>query len=130
MIIMNDIAQFDDHPSVGANKDAYIDGILDLTKALPSWRQSLLAHKWLTADGAAKPSETLGAEQKAKYDEYESALQNGVPLPKPIIGIGMVDNIEVGSGAAVVLLMAHKGAGTLPVHIRAAQSKKLMKFMA
>lgn len=126
---MNDAAKFIDHPNVGANKDAYIDGVLDLDKAMPSWRQSLLAHKWLTTDGYPKPPETLGAEQKEKYDTYEAMLKNGEALPKPIIGIGMVDNVEVGSGQAVILLLAHKGVKQIPVHIRNSQSKKLMKFM-
>ncbi len=121
---------FVDHPNVsGGNKDAYIDAVLDLDKALPSWRQSLLAYNWLTSDGHAKPVETLGAAQKEKYDEAVALLSAQQSLPKPIIGIGMIDNVEVGSGAAIIVLMAHQGFTQIPVHVRAAMSKKLMKFM-
>ncbi len=121
--------KFIDHPNVASNKDAYIDGVLDIAKALPSWQQSLLAYKWLTSEGHAKPLDTLGGEQRTRYDEALALLSSGKPLQKPIIGIGMVDNIEVGSGAAIVVLMAHKGITQIPVHIRAGMAKKLMKFM-
>lgn len=121
--------RFIDHPSVSANPDVYGNATLDLAKALPSWSQSLIAYKWLTSDGTPKKAELLDDEQRAQYDDIIRILTKGDAFPKPIIGLGMFDNVEVGSGAGIVATFAAMGVVMIPVHVRLAQEKGLKKFL-
>lgn len=120
--------RFLDHPSA-ATSEAYVSGTLDLSKALPSWRQSLISYKWLDAEARPKKPEELADEQRAQYEDVLRILTKGDALPKPIIGLGMFDNVEVGSGAAIVATLAAMDVKLVPVHIRAAQEKGLRKFL-
>lgn len=121
--------RFTDHPNVAANRDAYTDATLDIAKALPSWRQSLISYKWLNAEARPKGASDLADEQRAQVDDVIRILTRGDALPKPIVGLGMLDNLEVGSGAAIVATLAAQGVKTIPVHVRKAQEKGLKKFL-
>lgn len=121
--------RFMDHPSVSANPGAYGNGSLDVEKALPSWKQSLIAYKWLDAEGRPKKPDALDDEQRAQRDDILRILAKGDALPKPIIGLGMFDNVEVGSGAGIIATLADIGVKILPVHLRIAQEKGLKKFL-
>ena len=119
--------RFLDHPN--ATSDVYVSGVLDLAKALPSWRQSLISYKWLGADAQPKKPDELADEQRAQYEDILRILTRGDALPKPIIGLGMFDNVEVGSGAAIVATLAALDVKVIPVHMRVAQEKGLRKFL-
>lgn len=121
--------RFIDHPSVSANPDAYGNATLDLGRALPSWSQSLVAHKWLETGGVPKKADNLADEQRAQYEDIVRILTKGDAFPRPIVGLGMFDNIEIGSGAGIVATLASMGIPLIPVHIRRAQEKGLRKFL-
>lgn len=40
-----------------------------------------------------------------------------VRLERPVLGIGIMDNIEIGSGRDLFLCLAARGAISVPVHI-------------
>ena len=121
--------RFIEHPSVSANPSAYGNATLDIEKALPSWKQSLIAYKWLDSEGQPKKPEALADEQRAQRDDILRILAKGDALPTPIIGLGMFDNVEVGSGAGVIATLADMGIKLVPVHLRRAQEKGLKKFL-
>lgn len=121
--------RFIDHPSVSANPEAYGNATLNLSAALPSWGQSLIAYKWLGGDGLPKADDQLADEQALQRADILAVLERGDALPKPIIGLGMFDNVEVGSGAGIVATLASLGEATIPVHVRLAQQKGLKKFL-
>lgn len=118
-----------DHPSVSANPEAYGNATLNIAAALPSWSQSLIAYKWLDSTGIPKDPGALADEQATQRADILAILERGDALPKPIIGLGMFDNLEVGSGAGIVATLAALGEVTIPVHVRRAQEKGLKKFL-
>lgn len=121
--------RFIDHPSVSANPAAYGNATLDIAKALPSWKQSLIAYKWLNSEGQPKKPDDLADEQRAQRDDILRILAKGDALPTPIVGLGMFDNVEVGSGAGIIATLADMGVKLIPVHLRRAQEKGLKKFL-
>lgn len=82
-----------------------------------SWRLSLFSFEWLKADGKIKTPEELSETEREKRRAVETLLREGTPLPMPILGIGVTDNIEIGCGRAEFLTLAAMGVQTVPVHI-------------
>lgn len=88
-----------------------------------------MAHKWLDSGGTPKRAEVLAEEQRSQYEDIIRIFSKGDAFPKPIIGLGMFDNVEVGSGAGIVATLASLGIQIIPVHVRLAQEKGLKKFL-
>jgi hypothetical protein len=111
------LPKFVDNPVVKSRRDNYIDIDVNVEKVLKSWRISLFSFEWLGPEGRIKSADELPEAEKPKRAEVERRLKAGEALEKPILGIGMLDNIEIGSGRAVFLTLAAQGAKTVPVHI-------------
>lgn len=90
---------------------------IDAASILPSWRLSMFSHEWLTPEGRIKDIVHLAPSNQAQRQEIEQALSEGRPLTKPILGIGIMDNIEIGSGRATLMTLIAHGIRTIPVHI-------------
>ena len=97
---------------------------------LPSWRDSMLAHDWITPDGRLKPAKALSPDALAQRREVEEALNKGLPIMKPILGIGIMDNVEIGSGRATLTTLMTQGVTIIPVHIHKSNEKEFAPYMA
>lgn len=106
-----------DHPAAAARRDHYLDIVVDAQAVIASWRDSLFSFEWLTPDGAIKSPADLPPAERAKREEIEKKITAGLPLQKPILGIGLQDNVEIGSGRAEFLTLAARGMTAIPVHI-------------
>lgn len=94
---------------------------IDIEKAFKSWRLSLLAHKYVTPEG----------EPNAELQRVIRQFKNDPPetLPCPILGVGLMDNVEVGSEIETFLVFALCGEKQLTVHIRKNQKQDFQSFI-
>ena len=100
-----------------AATDAFTCITIDTNKAIQSWRLSILAHEWLNGDGSLKPAEKLTAANQEKLKAILAALDKGQPIEKPVLGIGIMDNIEIGSGRAEFIALYTQGIKHIQAHI-------------
>ncbi len=112
-----------------AAKGDYICIEIDTQKALKSWHKSVFSFQWLTPEGDIKAATDLAPEEQEKRTVVESALQNGGALQKPVLGIGLQDNIEIGSGRAEFLTLIAHGHRALSVHIPKSNAPDFEKFL-
>lgn len=125
-----DNIQFIDNPAVQNSDGAYLDIQINVAKALESWRLSLFSFEWLTPEGKIKTTEALSENERPKRRTTESHIKNGTALEKPILGIGLKDNIEIGAGRAIFLTLAAHGMKTMPVHIPKSNESDFKPFRA
>lgn len=100
-----------------SRREQYLDVTVDVSAILRSWRMSLFSHEWLAADGQIKEARELPASEQLKRQQVEFAMANNEALPKPVLGIGLLENIEIGAGKAEFLTLAALGHRYIPVHI-------------
>ena len=108
---------FIDNPAIKSREAAYVAVTISVAPVLASWRDSLFAHEWLHPDGSVKKpgeqSELLSIRRAA----LESRIREGSPLERPVLGIGILDTVEIGSGRDTLLTLAALGMTQIPVHI-------------
>lgn len=119
-----------DNKAASAKPEAYTAINIDIKKTLKSWQLSLYSYEWLTPEGVIKPIDEMNEAEAQKRKDVETALNDNAPLEKPILGIGIQDNIEIGSGRAVLLTLAAQGVETLPVHIPKSNESDFKDFLA
>ena len=122
--------KFQDNAAALAKPEAFASIEVDTAMILKSWKSSLYSFEWLTPDGAIKSLEELSGPEAAKRLNIESALDRGEAIEKPLLGIGMLDNVEIGSGRAQFLTLAARGLKSIPVHIPASNQKDFKPFLA
>lgn len=110
--------------------DKYMIVRVDTLAVLKSWKASLFSFEWLTPEGAIRSPDEMPVREREKRLEVEKSLQAGAALDMPILGIGLLDNIEIGSGRAVFLTLASMGHTAIPVAITKANEKDFKKFLA
>lgn len=103
--------------AVEARPDFYTAVTLDVDAVLKSWQLSVFSFEWMDADGNIKSQTSLKDSDRSKREGVEAALEAGRPLEIPVLGIGIQDNIEIGSGKAVLCTLAAHGVKTVPAHI-------------
>lgn len=84
---------------------------------LASWRESLFAHEWLHQDGTIRKPSEMNEKMRLRRKTVEDLLGSAVKLERPVLGIGILDNIEIGAGRDLFLALAAKGLDKIPVHI-------------
>lgn len=105
------------NPSIEGKEDRYETITVDLDKVLASWKQSLFSFEWLLPDGSVRSKNELSENERQKYDYTLSEIESGNALPQPILGIGMMGNIEIGSKREILLTLYSKGVRKIDVHI-------------
>jgi len=118
---------FIDNP---AAKSGFVAITIDCAKVLKSWKESVYSYEWLDQSGAIKPKAALKPAEQDKRNNAEQAIALNKPIPKPILGIGVMDNIEIGTGRAELLTLIDQGHTTLPVHVPKGQEKDFTPFLA
>lgn len=127
---MNQIPEFVDHAAAKANPDKYITVEVNIAAIIKSWRESLYSFEWLTSEGVIKTLDDLSENEANKRQVVEADLKAGKALEKPVLGIGIQDNIEIGSGRAILLTLADCGMKTIPVHIPKSCESDFKPFLA
>lgn len=120
--------KFITNPVVSGRDDRYTTITIDVPAVLESWRISLFSYEWLRPDGQIKALAELPAQEQPRRQEIEERLKSGNPLEMPVLGIGLMENIEIGSGRATFLTLAAHGCKALPVHIPKSNAKEFDPF--
>lgn len=124
----NDI-HFKDNPHIADRKDNYLPVTVDSAKIIESWRGSLRAFEWITPDGDIKEMAALKPAEQEARKKVEDLLDQGQTLAKPVLGIGLLENVEIGIGRATFLVVAAHGKKEIPVHIPKAHEKDFQPFL-
>ena len=118
-----------DNPSIKGREDRYVRVRVEAAKTIKSWRPSLFSFEWLTPDGAIRGLDDLPLHERDKRLKVEKALQAGQSLACPVLGIGLLDNIEIGAGRDVFLTLAAAGHTAIEVHIPVSSKKEFQDFV-
>lgn len=122
--------RFVDHQAKQNQPERYLDVMVSADAVIKSYRDSLFSFEWLDAAGQVKDLASLPEKEQPKRANVEKALQNGASLERPVLGIGIQDNIEIGAGRAVFLTLAAMGLKAIPVHIPASHKDDFKSFIA
>jgi hypothetical protein len=121
---------FEDNPAIKDRLDKYENVSVDVEKVLLSWKGSLFSFEWVTPDGRIKDADELSDNERIKRAEIEACVVAGKALPKPVLGIGLLENIEIGIGRHVFLTAAARGMKEIPVHIPKAHKEDFEAFLS
>ena len=116
MFTLSDITFIDNNAAI-AKPDRFVEIHIDTRKAVESWRLSLFSFEWLRKDGSIKAHSELAPKDQAKREAIENLIERKAPIAKPVLGLGIEDNVEIGSGRDVLLTLCDMGVETLPVHV-------------
>ena len=119
-----------DNKAARARPHDYICIEINTEAVLKSWQLSVFSFEWLDQDGKIKPITALKDADQIKRQDIEKALKDGADIEKPLLGIGIQDNIEIGSGKAALLTLAAHGIKKLPVHIPKSNERDFKPFLA
>ncbi len=109
--------KYKDSKSAQSRPEFYAAVTLNVKAVIQSWQLSVFSFEWLNQDGSIKSIEELKESDRERRQLIEAALQSGEPLDKPVLGIGIQDNVEIGSGKAILCTLAAHGVETIPAHI-------------
>jgi len=122
--------QFIDSGSLKGREDRYTVVRVDTAAVLKSWRKSLFSFEWLTQDGGIRGLDDLPLHERDKRLKIEKTLRGGAPLERPVLGIGMLDNVEIGAGRDVFLTLAAQGSKEIEVHIPLSNKQDFNSFLS
>jgi len=128
--LIGNTMKFIDNPSATSRPDHYQSVEVDVGKVLKSWQISLYSFEWMHPDGRIKTLEELPEKEHAKRRDAEEKIEKQTDLEKPILGIGLMDNVEIGSGRALFLSLAAHGVKTIPVHIPKSNQDEFKNYLA
>lgn len=118
---------FIDNSSV--NEETFLSVMVDTKSVLESWKQSLFAFEWINDGGEIKALHELPHGAKEKRAEVEELIRRGEPLQKPVLGIGLMEHVEIGSGKATLLTLAAQGVKAIPAHIPKSNQDEFEAFI-
>lgn len=91
--------------TVEQQPDKFITVELDTEKLLHMWGTSIVSFEWLK-NGQPKPKGNLSPNLREHIEEVETSLNNNKPVVQPLLGIGIFDGIEIGTGRATLCVFA------------------------
>lgn len=118
-----------DNPAIAGRAERYITVKIDVARVLEGWRLSLMAHEWLTPDGKLRDIDQLNMLDRDKVLKARRTISNGQDIPRPVLGIGMLDNVEIGAGRDVFCALAMEGVTTIDVHIPRANESEFNPYL-
>ncbi len=111
------VARFGSNSALKGRESAFIAVDALVAPVLASWKESLFAHEWLHPDGSIRKPSEMTEKMALRRQEVEDRLGSGLGLERPVLGIGILDNIEIGAGRDLFLALAARGIDKIPVHI-------------
>ena len=127
---MNDSPTFCDNAAIKGKEDAYALLNVSTEKVLKSWKTSLYSFEWLTPEGTIKTPEQLSQEEKEKRELVEKKISNTEPLEYPVLGMGLLECVEIGAGRATFLTLSSMGYSNLNVHVLKTHTDSFDVFLA
>ncbi|PZQ46799.1 MAG: hypothetical protein DI551_04420 [Micavibrio aeruginosavorus] len=121
--------QFTDNSSLKGREDRYTVVRVDASAILKSWRQSLFSFEWLHPDGSIRGLDDLPLHERDKRIKVEKHLKVGDVLERPVLGIGMLDNVEIGAGRDIFLTLAAQGVPEIEVHVPVSSKSEFASFI-
>ena len=128
MTVMN--LHFTDHSSLKGREDRYTVVRVNTGAILKSWRSSLFSFEWLTPEGTLRILDDLPLHERDKRLKVEKHLARGEALERPVLGIGILDNVEIGAGRDVFLTLAAHGLKEVEVHVPLSAQKEFNSFLS
>lgn len=122
--------KFITNKTIATAQHIFVDVEVNVGKVLESWRESLFSFEWLDQDGNIKSEKDLSDRERPKRQEVEALLKNNQPIERPILGLGINDHVEIGSGRAILLTLADHGYDKIEVHIPKSNKDDFKKYMA
>lgn len=123
------VPRFNDNPAIKGKEARYDVVFVDCSKVIKSWKASLFSFEWLAEDGSVRALDDLPLKEHDKRAAVEKALSHHEPLDRPVLGIGIMDNVEIGAGRDVFLTLASLGAKNVEVHIPKSCTKDFKDFI-
>ena len=123
------MASFIDNPAIKGREEKFLNLNVAIAPVIASWRESLFAHEWLKSDGSLKTLSELNDANRQKRLDVEAAIREGRPLQKPILGLGLTDSVEIGSGKDVLLTLACMAQDVISVHIPKSHADEFKVFL-
>lgn len=120
---------FMDNPALVENADRYMVVAVDCGRVIESWRGSLFAHEWLLPDGALRGGQDLALPEQEKRARVLGKMAAGEALARPLLGIGLLENVEFCMGRAEFLTCVDMGARVIEVHIRKDQESDFKNYV-
>lgn len=121
--------QFYDHEVVQKTPEDYREMNISPEKVLTCWQSSMFACEILDKSGKVKPEGDMAPETLKKYLDAVEMIKRSESIPKPILGIGLMDNIEIGIGREIIAAAANLNLSNIPLHIRNAQADDIEKVL-
>jgi hypothetical protein len=122
------VPYFIDNPVILGREGHYLTVDVAVPAILESWRLSLFSYEWMQKDGRLKAPDELPPQDRERFHAITDSLKCGAPLERPILGIGLMDNVEIGSGRATFLTLAALGYDRVAVHIPKTHEKEFAPF--
>lgn len=122
--------KFEDNPAIKDRMSAFETVQVDAAAVVKSWRMSLFSFEWLEPSGKIKAPAALKDTERAKREKVEQTLRDNIPLPRPVLGIGVADNIEIGAGRDIFLTLHANGHDTISVHVPTSCLKLFQPFLS
>lgn len=111
------------------NPEKYAGMELDLSKVIDSWGMSIVAHEWLQK-GSFKAHADLQDHLQEEWTEVLEIAKSSNTMTRPILGIGVLDNVEVGTNRAVLSVADHLGLSSIEVLVPKAMTDIFKEWMA
>ena len=108
------------NPSIKGREGDFTTVKVDLSAVLDSWKISLFSFEWLTPDGGIREAADLPEVEREKYELVSHKIDVGESVECPVLGIGVMDNVEIGSRRDVLLTAYSKGVCVMEVHVKTA----------
>lgn len=119
-----------DNPAVKGREDRYETVRVNAAKVMESWRSSLFAFEWISPEGQLRDPADLPPREQERCRLAEEILQKGERLERPVLGIGLMNNIEIGAGRATFTTLVRHGGTTIEAHIPVSNRLDFKKYLA
>lgn len=120
---------FYDHEIVQRSPSDYLELSISPSIILTAWSQSMFAHEILSKDGTIKPNTQMSEATLDLFLKAQDMLKRDEPVAKPVLGVGIMDNVEIGVGREIVAAAYVLGLSVMPVHVRKGQADDIKTLL-
>jgi len=121
--------KFCDHAVVMASPDDYVEMTCNPNDILGAWSLSMFAHELLNKDGSVKLDKDMVEPTLGKYIDAVETLKRGENIAKPVIGIGIMDGVEIGIGREIIAACSILDVDKIPFYVRKAQADEIKQML-
>lgn len=125
----NSSIKFIDNSSIKGREEKFVTLTVNSAKILKSWKSSLFSFEWLTPDGKVRSPDELGKIEQEKFHNITALYQKGDALERPLLGIGVLDNIEIGSRRDIFLTLCAYDVPEISVHVLKQDEKEFDDYL-